>query len=238
MDFTNRNPQNDTPGRVQPNGIGRPLSPNSRRPVISDFAPRPHAPQQPSASRPNKPPATQQPIPNTQQASTPASSTKDTETLPTIDLEETTNAPLEANRNVEKVPKEPSRTGHSGLVGFGLFVLLSSLVLSPFLPGKIAQGFPGSSQSSSSGEQAIGCASTIAALHTTTSYDYKQGFPVVYRYATTSTMQATCDGKGQSATGARTSQFNPLGAVIDVAAAAITALIVAKLWRKLFSAKH
>lgn len=224
MDFTNGNPQHNQHNRPRP---GQP----ARRPVFSDFAPRPQskpplAPPRPASSplsiAPKKPVTTEPGRP-------------ETDTLTPVDLAEPTAATPAAK---EKETKAPHPTAHSGLVGLVLFVVLAALALSPLLPGKVFEEFPGNSQSISTGEQSIGCISDLANVRTTTATDYKWGFPVVYRYATTSTLHATCQGQDKTATGGRTSQFNPLGGLINIFAAVVIAFIVAKVWRKLLSPKH
>ena len=42
---------------------------------------------------------------------------------------------------------------------------------------------------------------------TVTKYTTKTGAPLVYKYATTTTLTGTCDGKSQSVVGGTTSQF-------------------------------
>lgn len=129
-----------------------------------------------------------------------------------------------------KQAKEHSHSSHAGLVGFVVFVVLTALFLLPLLPGKIFASFPGSSQSLSSGDQAIACTGDPTNVTTMQKYDSKHGFPVVYKFATTTTLTGSCNGKPQSATGGHASQFNPLGGVIDVATALVIAVAVGKVW--------
>jgi len=228
MDFKDSNPQPHRAGQPAPRNA-TPPGPAARRPVFSDFAPRPHT-VQPGASRPVATPA--------HPAHTPPATTAHRaaeEQLEPVDLAERTT-PTHSSTLKEDAESHP--TAHSGLVGWIVFVLLAALALSPLLPGKVLQSFPGTSDSTSVGEQTIGCIDALQNVRTTDSTDYKWGFPIVYRYATTSTLRATCDGQSKTATGGQTSQFNPLGAVVNVAGAGIVAMIVAFLWRKLFSPKH
>jgi hypothetical protein len=48
---------------------------------------------------------------------------------------------------------------------------------------------------------------------------------------------ADCESKTLTAAGGHAAQFNPLGALIDVLAAAVIAFIVAKVWHKIFGSK-
>lgn len=132
-------------------------------------------------------------------------------------------------------PKEPHETAHSGLVGLIVFVVLTALLFSPLLPGKILDNFPGSSASFSTGDQTLACIDVLKNVTSSQKYDSKLGAPVVYKYATTTTQTGTCDGKTQTAIVGHTSQFNPLGALMDLALALVVAIIVAKIWRKLFA---
>lgn len=116
-------------------------------------------------------------------------------------------------------------------------MVLTALMLSPLLPGKILDGLPGSSQSSSSGDQALACATTLGTASSTTVYDSKAGSPINYNYATTTTQKATCDGKLQTAITGHTSQFSPLGLAIDIATALVVAIAISKIWRKVFGDK-
>ena len=124
----------------------------------------------------------------------------------------------------------PERKTHAGLVGLFCFVLFAGILLSPFVPGKILENFPGSSQSLSSGEQAIACLDDLENVRTNTAYTIKLGSPVIYRYSTTTTQQATCGGKPGSATIGSTAQFNPLGLLADLLLALIVAVGIGKLW--------
>ncbi|HSX05361.1 MAG TPA: hypothetical protein VLF69_02745 [Candidatus Saccharimonadales bacterium] len=130
-------------------------------------------------------------------------------------------------------PKEPHPTGHAGMVGLIIFVVLAVLCFAPWLPGKAWHDAPGSSQSYSLGDQNIGCVTDLGPLKTTTAYDNKLGFPVVYSYATTDTIHATCGNKVGHATGGHQSQFNPLGALVDLSIPLAVSVAAAKLWRKL-----
>lgn len=132
-----------------------------------------------------------------------------------------------------KPPKERSETGHAGLVGLLCFIVLTALFLLPLLPGKTLDNFPGSSQSFSSGGS-LACISTPTNQQTSDTTDTKAGFPLTYNYATSSHLTASCDSKTQSVVSGHTTQFNPLGLLIDVVSSLIIAVIVAKLWRKIF----
>jgi len=134
-------------------------------------------------------------------------------------------------------PKEKKKTGHSGIVGLVVFVVLAALLLSPLLPGKVLTSFPGSSDSSSSGDQTLACAHDLKDTTSTTVYNTKAGSPIVYKYSTTTTLHGTCDGKAQSAVGGHNSQFNPLGGLINVFIALVIAFIFAKIWRLIFGRK-
>jgi hypothetical protein len=112
-----------------------------------------------------------------------------------------------------------------------MFMVFGVLFLAPFLPGKTWDGAPGSSQSFSTGDQNIGCIGTLGKTTTTLRYDSKAGFPLVYDYATTSTMHASCGGKTQTAVGGHTSQFSPLALLADFALALAIAITTARLWR-------
>src|SRR5262249_9216225 len=120
---------------------------------------------------------------------------------------------------------------------FIAFVLFTGLFFAPLLPGKVWNNAPGSSQSFSTGDQNISCIGTLGPLKTVTSYDHKLGFPVVYSYATTSNISATCGGSTQHAVGGHTSQFNPLATFINLLLSVALAFGIAKLWRKLRAPK-
>lgn len=133
-----------------------------------------------------------------------------------------------------KAPRPRSETAHAGLVGFTTFILLTAVFVLPLLPGKVLDNFPGSSASFSTGDQSLACLDQLENQHTSTSYDSKAGFPITYRYATSTHQTATCDGKTQSAVTGHTSQFNPLGLAINVVTALVVAIIVGKVWGKIF----
>lgn len=127
-----------------------------------------------------------------------------------------------------------SHPSRAGLVGFICFVVLGGLLLSPVLPGKIFDSFPGSSQSLSTGDDSPACIHELEAVSSALSYNRKLGSPITYSYATTTTQKATCDGKQQTAIAGRAGQFNPLGLLIDSALALIVSVIVSKVWRRVF----
>ncbi|HUB93822.1 MAG TPA: hypothetical protein VMB52_04945 [Verrucomicrobiae bacterium] len=134
-------------------------------------------------------------------------------------------------------PREKSSTGHAGLAGLGAFFVLSVLLLVPLLPGKIVQNFPLSSSSFSTGDESLGCLTTPSNQSSSTKYNTKTGFPITYTYSTTTTQTATCDGQTQSATTGRTSQFNPLGLIVDVVVALVVAILISRVWRLIFGEK-
>jgi hypothetical protein len=133
--------------------------------------------------------------------------------------------------------KELHAITHSGLVGFITFLVVGGLLLTPVLPGKIWDGAPGNSQSFSTGDQNIDCIGTFGKTTTVLNYDTKIGFPLIYDYATTTNLSATCDGKTQHATGGHTAQFNPLALLTDFAVTVTIAVVAAKIWRKIRSSK-
>jgi len=145
-----------------------------------------------------------------------------------------------ATHTTSKTPKAQrarSENAHAGAVGVVLFIALTALFTLPFLPGKVLDNFPGSSASFSTGDQSLACLDQLENQRTSTSYDSKAGFPVTYRYATSTHQTATCDGKAQSAIAGHTSQFNPLGLAIDLVASLVVAIIAAKVWGKIFGRK-
>jgi hypothetical protein len=234
MDFTN-NPQ---PNRPQP---GQPAQP-VRRPVFNDFGVRTHAQARPALSPvPKAATATQPAQPVATRPQSPAHPHTQPVPVSSVNLDDDIASTLPkagSPERIEKDSKAPHPTAHSGVIGFVVFVVLCTLALAPFLPGKIMQDFPLSSGTDSSGEQSIGCATDLSPIQTSTAYNYKRGFPLVYGYETTSTIKATCNHVTKTATGGQTSQFNPLGGLIDVALAGVLALVVAKIWRKIFSPKR
>jgi len=132
------------------------------------------------------------------------------------------------------VSEHKSSPSRAGLAGFVCFIILGGLLLSPFLPSKTFDSFPGSSQSSSSGDDSLACIHELGAISTTVRYNHKLGSPITYSYATTTTQKATCDTKQETAVAGRAGQFNPLGLVIDVALAIIVSIVVSKVWRRIF----
>jgi len=136
-----------------------------------------------------------------------------------------------------KQPKEHNHTGHAGLVGFATLIVLGALFLAPIIPGKIMQNFPLSSQTFSTGNQALDCIGSQGQISTTTKYTSKIGSPLNYAYSTTSTESATCNGKSQSATTGHASQFSPLALVVDIIVVIALAVGIAKIWRLIFGEK-
>lgn len=238
MEPIKQNPHDIRPG--QP-GRPQPVQPVRPRPLVSDFAPRPAGPGGP-ALRPMQPGGVQSPAaPSTlRPAVTPPEIGASLLAPPDTAAQKTEEAsPPELPQPPEpKPPKERSQTAHAGLVGLVVFIALTAVLLLPLLPGKVLDNFPGSSQSFSTGDQSLACLTALGKIKTTQTYDSKLGFPIVYKYSTTTTQQATCQGKVQTATGGHSSQFNPLGGAIDIAASLVVALIVVKIWRKLFGQKH
>lgn len=220
---------------------------------MSDFAPRRPAASDVTPQRPMRPVPLNQapasPVPSAPQSQTAPSqatsalrpmmqSPKPAEPRPaaTAATEQAPFPRIEDDQPHEShAPKERHETAHSGIVGLIVFIVLTALLFSPFIPGKVLDNFPGSSASFSNGDQTLACIDTIQNVTSKQSYDSKLGSPVVYKYATTSTQTGTCDGKAQTAITGHTSQFNPLGAAMDLVLALIVALVVAKVWRKLFA---
>lgn len=133
-----------------------------------------------------------------------------------------------------KPPKEPNRTAHAGLVGSIVFLLLGALLLSPLVPGKTIQNFPLSSEAFSTGEESLDCLGTQRSLTTHTTYNSRAGSPVTWTYSTSTTQSATCNDMSQSAVIGHTSQSSPLALLLDAASALVAAIVVAKVWRRLF----
>lgn len=129
-------------------------------------------------------------------------------------------------------------SGHAGLVGFVCFVVFGALLLSPLLPGKILDNFPGSSQSASSGDQTIGCVDDVTNSTSSLAYNSRIGSPIVYNYSATTTQKALCDGQQKTAVEGRMSQFNPLGLTADLLLTIALAIGVSFGWRKIFGAKE
>jgi len=252
MEFTN-NPRNPNP---RPSGAtpGRPLE----RRVFNDFVSRPSRPMpQPGMQRPVPQPAPKphvtQPahVPATpaaqrvpvavphhqthpqQQRPTPSNepprpaSTTQSSALRPADLP---RVPFSDPAHDEKMHKPNHHNTHAGMVGFICFVIIGGLLLSPLVPGKILDNFPGSSQTESSGEQTLACATELKNAATKTAYTLKLGSPIVYKYTRVTTETATCDNMRQSADIGRSSQFNPLGLIANLLLAVLVSAGVAKLW--------
>ena len=224
MEPNRNNPQDIQPPHRPTVAPGRPNVAGGHRPVFSDFGPRPHRPQQQEV------PAPAQPV----NAFSKVAGTPQPEATPIESPEklETPESPATSKAH------EPHETAHSGWIGLIIFIVLAGLALTSFLPGKVFESFPGSSTTESTGEQTIGCVDDIKDVKTSTAYTTKRGFPVVYNYTTDSTVSGTCDGVAKTATGGHTSQFNPLGVVLNVFAAAFVAIVAAKIWGKLFGPKR
>jgi hypothetical protein len=134
--------------------------------------------------------------------------------------------------------REKNRTAHAGLASFMMFILFGALLLSPFLPGKIVQNFPFASNTFSTGDSALGCISTPTHLKSSATYNTKAGAPITYTYSTSTTQTGTCNGQQQSAVVGHTSQFNPLGLIIDLLVALAAAIGISCIWRVLFGEKR
>jgi hypothetical protein len=61
---------------------------------------------------------------------------------------------------------------------------------------------------------------------------------LVYKYATTTTLKGSCDGKTQTVTGGHTSLFSPLALVINLAIAGGVALLVRFVLMKILGHQH
>lgn len=256
----------NTPGerpvqrQPQPGMAPRPSHPASRRPMVDGFVV--HRPNtfgvSPQPVRPLPPAGPVQPAPHTtpiHHAAQPRPHQAVTQQAPTSLTPHQAAAPayhaqaprVQANdfksgdelpqSNATKPPRERNQTGHAGLVGFIAFVLLGVLLTAPLLPGKIFQNFPLSSQSFSTGDQALDCISTQGNITSTTTYTSKAGSPLNYTYATKTTQSAACDGSNQSAVTGHTSMFSPLALLIDVLIALVVAIVVSKIWKRFFGEK-
>ncbi len=235
-DFTTR-PVNPTHAPTQPaRPATAPLPPNPAVSSVPTLAPAPipaaakPMPQAHTPFTPSRP--IQGPLPPAEQPTPPAIAA---EPLPT----EPGARDLSPHPH-HKPPKQPTshiETAHAGLVGLIVFMVLTGLLVSPFIPGKTFESFPGSSQGSSSGDQSLACLNTPGNVTTTLVYNSRAGSPITYTYSTTTTQHATCDGTAQSAVSGRASQFNPLGLLIDVSIALIVSVIAAKIWRRIFGSK-
>lgn len=137
-----------------------------------------------------------------------------------------------------RVPKEHNRTGHAGLVGLIVFIVLGALLLSPLIPGKVIQNFPLASSTFSTGNQSLDCIGTQGSLQNTTAYNSKSGSPLTYTDSTSTTQSATCNGQMQRAVVERTSEFSSLALVIDILTAIVAAVVVARVWRLIFGEKR
>jgi len=186
-------------------------------------------PQQPTYSQPQAP---------TPPASPPIGGGPSSTLQPPTPQPVTTETPETSVPKEEKPPKGPHPTAHAGLIGWAVFLLLSALLLAPLLPGKTFANLPLSSQSFSTGDQTLACTKTPDSVSSSTVYDSKAGSPLTYRYATTTTQRATCDGKEQTAVTGHASLFSPLAALANIALAGVLAIIVAKIWKKVRSPKQ
>ncbi len=197
-------------------------------PAVAHTAARPIPPQQSplgpathTAAR-----ATSHPTAHPQAFGQPTAASRPSPAQPPI-----ATSPLRFGKEKEATAHKQSHSGaRSGLVGFICFVVFAGLLLSPFLPGKILENFPGSSDTISTGQETLACLEELSNANTATAYDSKAGWPITYHYATTTTESAACQGKPQSAAIGSASQFNPLGLVIDTLLALVAAIGIAKVW--------
>lgn len=254
MEADNSPSQGPAHRQPQPGAASRPMAPAGRRPMIDGFSPRRADMPAASLSRPARPstpipvsgpsqtPSQPQPVFRRPVSTEPQAATRPTAT--THASHAVTQSPFPVNApdtmpsSKAKPPKEHNQTGHAGLAGFVAFVLLGALLLLPVLPGKIMQNFPLSSQTFSTGDQALDCIGSQGTISTSTKYNSKAGSPLNYTYSTTSKQSATCNGTTQSATTGHASQFSPLALVIDLALAFVLSIVVAKVWRLIFGEKR
>jgi hypothetical protein len=234
MDIQPRSSREDTPNRIGQSGPQRP------RPVMNDFAPRrplDNTPMQRPAHAVS--PTTSAPTPTPRPQPTPPRPAGPHHGQPAPHPLDTMPQPPRSSdmADAPDPPKRRSTSGHAGLVGLLLFVVLAALLLSPLLPGKVVESLPGSSSSSSTGSQTLACANDLQNTSSTKAYTTKKGSPLVYTYATETTLKGTCDGKPQSVIAGTTSQFSPVAALANVAVAAVLAIVVAIIWRKIFGTK-
>ncbi|HSX06570.1 MAG TPA: hypothetical protein VLG92_02525 [Candidatus Saccharimonadia bacterium] len=219
----------------QPAHAQRSLQPHTLAPTTQPN-PTPVQPAFPASSSPNVQQPAQAAASTPQH--TPASPTPQSTMPPQPDTSTTSFSeqqhPTRPYASNLKTPDHKNHTKRAGLVGFICFVLLTGLLLSPFVPGKTFDSFPGSSQSSSTGDDSLACIGELGQVTTALTYDHRLGSPITYSYATTSTQKATCGNKLETAVAGHAGQFNPLGLLIDITLALIVAVAVAKIWRKVF----
>ncbi len=246
--------------RPQSGTSNRPVQPIVRRPVVDGFvAHRPqsgmrpvmHSPSATSAGTPALSPRPQaqshaqpvsrpvQPQPGITRPAAPNSLSTTTSTTSSTATQHSSSSTSDDQSPAKSHgPREKNRTGHAGLVGFIVFILLGALLASPLLPGKIMDSLPLSSTTYSTGDSSLDCLGKQGSVSSTTKYSAKAGSPITYTSATTTTQTATCDGQPQSATVGRTSQFNILGLVTDVVVALVVAIVFARVWRLIFGEKR
>lgn len=250
MDIQPHRPQ----GGMNP---GRP-NPGMARPLMSDFAPRrPAVAPQPPASRPlpstspvtNTSQPTQQiganltatPKPAQPPALSPAPTAQPTAIAPpqqrtTDTLPDMSSFKTETNPEPQPV-RRGFRINYGALIGFGVFVALAILFVSPVVPGKVLDNFPGSSATASSGAQSLACIDEVKNMASSTTYTTKLGSPLVYKYATSTVLKGTCNGTAQTTVGGTTSLFSPLALTLNLLLAGVIGIIVGKLCGK-FLFKH
>jgi len=250
MEFVN-NPRNPTPPRPVGHGPSQP-----QRRVFNDFGPRPQVrstapatsipvrtaahPQVPAAAPSTMPTPTAARVPApAPRPATPVAHPETAYISALKPLERPAPSPGQHAHHGDTNAKQhkPQHNTHAGLVGLICFVVFGGILLSPLLPSKVLDNFPGNSQSVSSGEQSLGCLDDLANTTTATHYNIKLGSPIVYTYSTTTTDTATCDGKRLAADTGHTSQFNPLGLLADTVLVLAISVSLAKLWHKLRAPK-
>lgn len=229
--------------RLQPASSPVPTSP----PVVPSTAPTMHMtqparppmrPVSPMPSQPSPRPVSTQTNPYSQPSILSPLTPEATEQVPEA-VNQTTpvdNLDAEMSQNEPKQPR--SKSSHTGLAGLVVFIVLMLLFVLPLLPGKTLENFPGSSVESSSGVQSFACIKDPTNLISSTSTGSKSGFPIAYKYTTTTTNKAICDGTPQSIIASSTSQFNPIGLVADTVLALVIALAFGKLWSIIYNRTH
>jgi hypothetical protein len=118
-----------------------------------------------------------------------------------------------------------TRFGMRVWLALGVFVVLGGLMMTSALPGFVVQGLPGSSSTFVYGGQGAACASITGSPQTVVKYTVKLGFPLVYNFDSTSSVEIDCSGTPQSANGSHSTGFIPLAIVIDLVVAALLGLV-------------
>jgi hypothetical protein len=139
-----------------------------------------------------------------------------------------------APKDIPEAPAPQAHTPHKAVgIGLGLCIALLLLFLSPLLPGKVLNNSPGSSSSFSSGSQSLSCTGNAGPVTSALKYTSKKGFPITYGYTATSSVEMSCNGSTQSASGGQSNEFSTMAIIIDVACAAVVAFAVTKVMRTL-----